>query len=63
MAMIISLTFPLFAKDAGQPHAGAPFMFFAVMMVVQVAVVWWFFPETKRIPLEDMEKEIERKHL
>jgi sugar porter (SP) family MFS transporter len=63
MAMIISLTFPLFAKDAGQPHAGAPFMFFAVMMVVQVAVVWWFFPETKRITLEDMEKEIERKHL
>jgi sugar porter (SP) family MFS transporter len=61
MAMIISWTFPLFAKDAGQPNAGSPFMFFAVMMIVQVFVVWWFFPETKRIPLEDMEKKIERK--
>ena len=60
MAMIISWTFPIFAKPAGQPHAGAPFMFFAVMMIVQVAVVWWFFPETKRIALEDMEKRIEK---
>jgi hypothetical protein len=32
------------------------------MMIVQVVVVWWLFPETKRISLEDMEKEIERKH-
>jgi MFS family permease len=60
MAMIISWAFPSFAKDAGQPHAGAPFMFFAVMMIVQVAVVWCFYPETKRIPLEDMEKKIEK---
>jgi sugar porter (SP) family MFS transporter len=60
MAMIISWTFPIFAKPAGQPHAGAPFMFFAVMMIVQVVVVWCFFPETKRIPLEDMENKIEK---
>lgn len=60
MAMIISWAFPVFAKDAGQPHAGAPFMFFAVMMLVQIFVVWWFYPETKRIALEDMEKKIER---
>jgi sugar porter (SP) family MFS transporter len=60
MAMIISWTFPIFAKNAGQPHAGAPFMFFAVMMLVQIFVVWWFYPETKRIPLEDMEKKIEK---
>jgi len=60
MAMIISWSFPSFAKPAGQPHAGAPFMFFAVMMIVQVVVVWWFFPETKRIPLEDMERKIEK---
>jgi sugar porter (SP) family MFS transporter len=60
MAMIISWSFPIFAKNAGQPHAGAPFMFFAVMMVVQIFVVWWFYPETKRIPLEDMEKKIEK---
>jgi sugar porter (SP) family MFS transporter len=62
MAMIISWTFPVFAKPAGQPHAGAPFTFFALMMIVQVAVVWWGFPETKRIALEDMEKKIERTH-
>jgi sugar porter (SP) family MFS transporter len=62
MAMIISWTFPIFARDAGQPHAGAPFMFFAVMMIVQVAVVWWFYPETKRIALEDMENKIEKLH-
>ncbi len=61
MAMIISWTFPIFARNAGQPHAGAPFAFFAVMMIVQVFVVWWFYPETKRIALEDMEKRIEQK--
>ena len=60
MAMIISWTFPIFARNAGEPHAGAPFMFFAVMMLVQVAVVWWFYPETKRIALEDMEQKIEK---
>jgi sugar porter (SP) family MFS transporter len=60
MAMIISWTFPIFAKDAGQPHAGLPFMFFALMMIVQLAVVWWFYPETKRVALEDMERKIER---
>jgi sugar porter (SP) family MFS transporter len=60
MAMIISWAFPTFAKDAGQPHAGALFMFFAVMMIVQILVVGWFYPETKRIPLEDMEKKIEK---
>jgi MFS transporter, SP family, arabinose:H+ symporter len=60
MAMIISWTFPIFAKNAGEPHAGVPFMFFAVMMIVQIVVVWWFYPETKRIPLEDMEKKIEK---
>jgi sugar porter (SP) family MFS transporter len=60
MAMIISWSFPVFAKNAGQPHAGAPFMFFAVMMAVQIVVVWCFYPETKRIPLEDMERKIEK---
>jgi len=60
MAMIISWSFPVFAKNAGQPHAGAPFMFFALMMAVQIVVVWFFYPETKRIPLEDMEQKIEQ---
>ena len=58
MAMLVSWTFPIFAKDAGQPHAGAPFTFFAVMMIVQFMVVWWFFPETKRVALEEMNQRI-----
>ena len=59
MAMIISWTFPMVAKDAGQPRAGAPFVFFAVMMLIQIAVVYWLFPETKRIALEDMGSRVE----
>lgn len=58
MAMIVSWTFPMLAKDAGQPSAGLPFAFFAVMMVVQFFVVLLFFPETKRVTLEDMEVKI-----
>jgi sugar porter (SP) family MFS transporter len=58
MAMVISWTFPMVAKDAGQPNAGLPFAFFAVMMIVQVFVVWLFFPETKRVALEDMQQRL-----
>jgi MFS family permease len=58
MAMIISWVFPSVAKDLGQPHAGLPFAFFATMMVVQVVVVWKFFPETKRVALEEMQQRI-----
>ena len=57
-AMVVSWLFPIFAKDAGRPHAGAPFALFAVMMVVQMAVVFFFFPETKRVSLEDMQKSL-----
>ena len=60
--MIISWSFPIFAKDAGQSNAGDPFIFFAAMMVVQNFMVWLFYPETKRIPLEDIEKMIEKTH-
>lgn len=59
MAMIVSWTFPMLARNAGEPTAGLPFAFFAVMMVVQFFVVLWFFPETKRVALEDMEVKIE----
>lgn len=62
MATVVSWSFPVFAKDAGQPHAGAPFTLFAVMMIVQIVVIAWFFPETKRVALEDMDKEIEKSH-
>ncbi len=59
MAMLVSWTFPMVAKNAGEPGAGAPFAFFAVMMVVQIFVVWRFFAETKRVPLEEMEQRVE----
>ena len=54
-AMVVSWTFPVFARNAGEPHAGAPFAFFAVMMLVQIVVVFWLFPETKRVTLEEMQ--------
>ncbi|MFZ4696194.1 MAG: MFS transporter, partial [Verrucomicrobiia bacterium] len=49
MAMLVSWTFPLVARELGQPHAGLPFAFFAAMMVVQLFVVGLFFPETKQV--------------
>ena len=58
MAMLISWNFPLVAGKLGQPHAGLPFAFFAVMMVVQVAVVGALFPETKQVALEDMSRRL-----
>jgi sugar porter (SP) family MFS transporter len=54
MAMLISGIFPTVARNLGQPNAGLPFAFFSVMMVIQVVVVWKFFPETKRVALEEM---------
>jgi hypothetical protein len=35
-----------------------PFAFFAVMMAVQFFVVLFFFPETKGITLEAMQKKL-----
>lgn len=61
MAMLISWTFPLVARDLGQPGAGLPFAFFAAMMVVQLFVVGIFFPETKQVALEDMARRMKAK--
>jgi len=60
MAMLISGIFPMVARNLGQPHAGLPFAFFSVMMVIQIVVVWKFFPETKRVALEDMQQRLKR---
>jgi SP family arabinose:H+ symporter-like MFS transporter len=51
MNALISLTFPLLAKYS----AGAPFVFFAVMMVLQFFVVLFVYPETKGYTLEQMQ--------
>lgn len=61
MAMLVSGTFPLVARELGQPNAGLPFAFFAAMMVVQLFVVGLFFPETKQVALEDMERKLKTK--
>jgi len=54
MNAAISGTFPLVAARSG----AAPFAFFASMMVVQFFVVLFWFPETKGVTLEQMQKKM-----
>ena len=54
MAAAISWTFPMFAAASG----GHTFAFYAVMMVLQLLWVLFVMPETKGIPLEDIQKEL-----
>ena len=54
MNALISWTFPLMAASSG----GYPFAFFSAMMVVQFFVVFFFYPETKGISLEEMQKKL-----
>jgi len=51
MNAVISGTFPLLARYS----AGAPFIFFAAMMVLQFFVVLFIYPETKGYTLEQMQ--------
>lgn len=51
---IISLVFPLLAKSSGS----VPFFFFASMMVLDLFLVWFYYPETARISLEKMQHAI-----
>lgn len=37
-------------------YTGVPFAFFALAMVAQLIIVTAFFPETKRVELEEMER-------
>lgn len=50
MNAVISAVFPSIAACSG----GSPFAFFAVMMVIQFFVVWFIYPETKNVSLEQM---------
>jgi SP family arabinose:H+ symporter-like MFS transporter len=54
MAGVISLGFPEVAARSG----GYQFVFFSVMMAVQFFVVLVWYPETKGITLEDMQKKL-----
>lgn len=52
MNAILSLVFPIIAARSG----AYPFAFFAAMMVLQFVVVLVFFPETKRVSLEELQR-------
>ncbi len=54
MNALISWTFPIIATYS----KAAPFVLFSGMMVLQFFVVLFFYPETKNIVLEDMEKNL-----
>ena len=51
---VISLTFPLMAASSG----AYPFVFFSAMMVLQLFVVSFFYPETKGVSLEEMQRKL-----
>src|SRR5882724_598620 len=51
---IISLVFPLLAKASGS----APFFFFAATLVLDLFLIWFYYPETARISLEKMQHAI-----
>jgi SP family arabinose:H+ symporter-like MFS transporter len=55
MNALISGVFPVLAASSG----GAPFVFLAVMMVVQFFVVLTTYPETKGLSLEEMQHKVE----
>jgi SP family arabinose:H+ symporter-like MFS transporter len=54
MNALISGIFPLMAASSG----AYPFVFFAIMMVVQFFVVLFVYPETKGFTLEEMQKKM-----
>jgi sugar porter (SP) family MFS transporter len=54
MAAVISWTFPVIAQASG----GHAFAFYAAMMVLQLVWVLRVMPETKGIPLEDIQKRL-----
>lgn len=52
---MIAAVFPIVAKRSG----GAPFLFFACMMVLQFFVVLFVYPETKGATLEQLQEQLE----
>ncbi len=51
---VIAAAFPAIAAVSG----GLPFFFFAAMMAAQFCLVLFYFPETKGVPLEEMERRL-----
>lgn len=56
-AALITFLFPVVEKSS-QSGVGHAFLFFAIMMIVQVITVWKYFPETKGRTLEDIGENI-----
>jgi sugar porter (SP) family MFS transporter len=54
MNAVITKAFPSIAAHS----AGAPFVFFSAMMVIQFFVVFFFYPETKGYTLEQMQHKL-----
>jgi sugar porter (SP) family MFS transporter len=54
MAAAISWTFPMFAEKSG----GYTFAVYAAMMVLQLVWVIFWMPETKGVPLEEIQKQL-----
>jgi hypothetical protein len=55
MNALISWSFPVIAANS----KAAPFVFFSAMMVLQLITVVLFYPETRGVSLEDMERKLE----
>jgi sugar porter (SP) family MFS transporter len=53
MAALIAFSFPMLAEKLGGGHT---FLFFCLMMVLQLLFVWKFMPETKGKSLEQIER-------
>jgi sugar porter (SP) family MFS transporter len=53
MAAIIAFSFPILAEQVG---GGPTFLFFSIMMVLQLLFVWRIMPETKGKSLEQIER-------
>jgi SP family arabinose:H+ symporter-like MFS transporter len=54
MNAAIAWTFPVIAASS----KAAPFMVFSAMMLLQFFVVYFFYPETRNVPLEQMQKKL-----
>jgi len=52
MAAVVAFSFPILAEDLGGGHT---FLFFCIMMVLQLLFVWKVMPETKGKSLEQLE--------
>jgi len=55
MATVIAMLFPVVVHDIS---TATPFEFFAVMTVVQFIVVLFFYPETKGLTLEELQRRL-----